>query len=481
MNIIQAMKSEEVFRPFFKDVKTWHNWEVFLSAIFGLKIRKKEDLNILKDCTDLGGIEGKQGEAFCICGRRSGKSSIVAIIAVYMALFVDWRGVLSKGEKGHIFVIATNKDQGDIILEKIETLLNLQPAFKKMIKTPKADEIELTNGITIAVKPASFRSLRGYTIICSILEELAFFRYEEAAVSDVEIVRALKPGLVKGGLLIGISSPYGKSGFLYDQFEKHYGKDGSPFVWHAPTQKMNPTFSQEKIDEAFADDPVSAACEYGAEFRTDQSSYIDPEVAKAAVVNRRYALDWREGQKYVAFLDASGGQRDSYSLAIAHRENGKFILDRCEERPPPFRPESVEEEYAGIIRSYKLSKAEMDRYAGQLASSRYRDYGIIVTNCKQTKSELYMALLPMLMNSSVELLDHKRLIGQLRSLDRRTRAGGKDVIDNFKGHDDIINAAAGALVKVGGRKSRKGRVFGRRSIIPDVDITEKFRSGLFKD
>jgi hypothetical protein len=52
------------------------------------------------------------------------------------------------------------------------------------------------------------------------------------------------------------------------------------------------------------------------------------------------------------------------------------------------------------------------------------------------------------MNSrQVRLLDHARLKLQLGGLIRRTRSGGKDSVDHKPGqHDDLANAAAGALV-----------------------------------
>ena len=52
------------------------------------------------------------------------------------------------------------------------------------------------------------------------------------------------------------------------------------------------------------------------------------------------------------------------------------------------------------------------------------------------------------MNSrQVELLDHPRMVAQFLGLDRRTGRYGRDNIDHAPGqHDDLANAAAGALV-----------------------------------
>ena len=53
----------------------------------------------------------------------------------------------------------------------------------------------------------------------------------------------------------------------------------------------------------------------------------------------------------------------------------------------------------------------------------------------------------MINSGQVELLDHPRLFAQLCRLERRTARSGRDTIDHAPGaHDDLANAAAGALV-----------------------------------
>ena len=447
MNIIEVIESEKLFRPLFGNITTWGAWFSYLKALFALDSPTRHDLATFKELSQTAEwpVQAYR-ESYVVAGRRSGKSTIVAVIAVFLALFRDWKAVLSKGETGYIFIIAVNKSQAGIIRDKVEALLDLQPAFRRMVRRVRQDEIELTNGITIAIKPASFRSSRGFTILCCILEELSFWRYEEAAIPDIEIVRALRPGLVVGGLMIGISSPWGKSGFLYEQVMKYRGVRGGPLIWIAPTERMNPTYDKQKIQEAYSADPVSASTEYGGQFRSDTSNYIDSAVVDACVAHDRHQLAYRTGMEYAAFIDASGGRQDSFTLAIAHREKGKIVLDVAAERVPPFRPETVIEEFAKTIRTYNLREAQSDRYAGELLVSPFRTHGIEIKNSERTKSELYLELLPLLLNGKVELLDVPRLVAQLKSLDRKVRAGGRDMIDNFYGHDDVANAVAGACV-----------------------------------
>jgi hypothetical protein len=62
---------------------------------------------------------------------------------------------------------------------------------------------------------------------------------------------------------------------------------------------------------------------------------------------------------------------------------------------------------------------------------------------------LYAELLPLMNSGRVELLDQPRLLAQLASLERRTARSGRDTIDHPPGaHDDVANAAAGAIALV---------------------------------
>lgn len=82
MNIIQAIEDPKLFRPFFKDPGTWRSWETYLRAVFGLEIVDGAGLKLFRDST---GLEvpptGRTRESFVICGLRSGKSFISAIVA----------------------------------------------------------------------------------------------------------------------------------------------------------------------------------------------------------------------------------------------------------------------------------------------------------------------------------------------------------------------------------------------------------------
>jgi hypothetical protein len=100
-----------------------------------------------------------------------------------------------------------------------------------------------------------------------------------------------------------------------------------------------------------------------------------------------------------------------------------------------------------VLRSYGLNEVTGDAYSGEFVRELFRDKGISYNISKKTKSAIYVDLLPMLNSGRVALLDHPKMIAQLCGLERRTTRGtGRDIIDNPpNSHDDLINAAAGAL------------------------------------
>lgn len=451
MTIIDALHRPEIFAPLFRDPATWRAWEVYLRGLFSLEIEDAADKRLWKACTGLSKPPaGKVRESFVICGRRSGKSYISAVIASYLAAFKDWKPYLSPGEKGWIFIIANDKPQAGIIKGYVAGIFQGVPCLKALVEKETQETLELRNGVNIAVKTCSFRTLRGYTVLCAVLEEIAFWRSEESANPDKEILAAVRPALatVPDSLLLGISTPYSRAGVLFDMFKAYYGQAGGPLIWKAPTKTMNPTIDRRLIENAVKEDPQAAAAEWEAEWRSDLAAFISAELVESCTVLGRHELPRVPGVQYFGHFDPSSGRQDSAVLAIAHAEKGgKIVLDVLRERRPPFQPKGAIIEFADILKSYGLQSVVCDKYAVGFVTESLRENSIMVKNSERTTSEIYLDALPLLTNGTAELLDQKRLAGQLCGLERRARAGGRDLIDHFPGgHDDCAAAACGALV-----------------------------------
>jgi hypothetical protein len=450
VNLIEAVDDPNLFAKYFRDPATWRAWRVFLHALFALPM-PDDQLAIFRECTARTEAPSKAfEEAWLICGRRGGKSFTLGLIAVYLATFFDWLPFLTVGERGYVVVVAADRKQARVIMQYISSLLRETPMLEKMIIRETAEEIDLDNRITIEVATCSFRTIRGRTIVAALADELAFWLSEGSANPDEEVLAAIRPAMatIPGARLLCASSPHARRGALFNAYQRYYGKNDAPvLVWKAPTKTMNPTVAQRIIDEAYEADPAVAAAEYGAEFRTDVERLLTREAVMACVKVGILERQPDRTHNYMAFTDPSGGSGDSFTLAIAHKEGKTNILDLVRERVPPFSPEATIEEFAGILKKYRITSVRGDKYAGEFPREQFRKHGVNYEPADKTKSELYGDLVATINSGAVDLLDHGKLISQLIGLDRRTRSGGRDQIDHAPGgHDDIANAVAGAVL-----------------------------------
>lgn len=379
ISILDAVGDQHLFASWFEKRESWSAWTAFLAALFALPMIE-EQLAIYKQCTGRTELPTSPAtEGWLVCGRRGGKSFVLALCAVYLACFRDYRRHLSRGERGTILVVAVDRRQARTVLRYIKGLLTGVPMLSRMIERETAESFDLTNAVTIEVHTASFRSTRGYTIVAALLDEIAFWRGEESTDPDTEIIAALRPGMatIPGAMLLCASSPYARRGALWEAHRKHFARDGDPvLVWQAATRTMNPTIAQSIIDAAMEDDPASASAEYLAEFRSDIESYIAREAVESCTATGIYERGPLPGVRYHAFVDPSGGSADSFTLAVAHKQNEVAVIDCLREVRPPFSPEGVVGEFAQLLKSYRIGKVTGDRYAGEFPREQFRKCGI---------------------------------------------------------------------------------------------------------
>lgn len=449
VTILDAMRHHDLFARWFRDSVSFACWCVLLSALFGLSLDPAQ-LEIFRQCTGRAApsVSGYI-EAWLIVGRRGGKSLILALIAVYLAVFKVWSDRLVPGERGTVLVIAADRRQARVIFRYVTALITETPMIAAMVDGEVTQErIDLSNGISIEISTANFRSVRGYTLVAALCDEIAFWQGDDSASPDVEILAAIRPAMttmLPDAMLLCASSPYAKRGALYDAFRKYFGKDDAPvLVWRASTTTMNPSVPPSVISDAYERDPANAAAEYGAEFRSDIEAFVSREAVEACVIKGRLEIPPMKGVRYVGFVDPSGGSADSMTLAIAHREGDRAVLDAVREVKPPFSPEQVTSEFAKLLKTYGLKKVQGDKYAGLWPRERFEVHGITYEPSAKPKSDLYCEMLPLLNGARVELLDHPKLITQICSLERRTARSGKDSID-AQGHEDVANAVSGAV------------------------------------
>jgi hypothetical protein len=448
--ILDAMQDPHLFGPWFTPEAPWRPWRAFLAALFGLRM-SPEETAIFRACTGRQMLPmAPAREGWVIVGRRGGKSLTAAFVSVWLACFRDYRPFLAPGERAVLLVVAADRAQARLVFSYISAFLDEIPLLRPLVARRTSEVIDLTNRVTIEVGTASFRTIRGRTLIGAVADELAFWRSDDSANPDSEIITAIRPGMatIPGALLLAISSPYSRRGELWRAHKEHFGRDHDPIlVWQAPTRTMNPTVPESFLAEALAQDEAAARAEYLAEFRRDIETFISPEAVEAVVVPGRRELP-PSGRRYAAFTDVSGGAQDAMTLAVAHAEGNRAILDCLREVRPPFSPEAVVEEFTAILRAYDIGSVTGDHYGGEWPRERFRVHRVEYRVADATKSDYYRDLVPLIMERRAELLDDRRLITQLCALEQTMSRVGKALISHPPGgHDDVANAAAGALVR----------------------------------
>jgi hypothetical protein len=441
---------------------SWQSWRALMIAAMGEALSESERATF----TALTGREREPlervEELVAVVGRRGGKSRAMAVLAAYLAGLC--KHPLVRGERGILLCIAPDQKQAGIVLEYAEAAFEQSPILRQLIASRTADTLELTNGVNIEVRAASFRRLRGPTYIGVIADEAAFWYSDEfSANADTEILNAVRPGLAStGGPLIIASSPYSKSGILWETHRKHFGPDGDPriLVAQGASREFNPSLPQSVVDRALERDHAAASAEYLAQFRNDIQGFVSFEIVKGCLGDH-VEMAPITGRKYFGFVDPSGGSADSFTMSIAHRDGERVVIDAIREVRPPFSPEGVIDDFAALLKTYRIGQVTGDRYAGEFPREQFRKRSIEYVCSKKAKSDLYRDLLPMLNAGGIVLPKSDRLVNQLCGLERRVARSGKDSIDHGPGsHDDLCNAVAGAADCASGRYESVPAAFG---------------------
>jgi hypothetical protein len=454
-NIVEAM--DGIFKPWFPPIDgldTWRNWKCVLKAMDALAMDDAE----VEFFKSIAGDREPPGqpvkELVAACARRTGKDSVASVIAARSAAVFDQQDRLRPGERAQVLCLACDREQSGVVLGYIKSYFERIPALNAMVERETRDGLALNNQVDITVATNSFKSIRGRPILLAILDEAAFYASDTSASPDTELYAALKPALltIPGSRIVIISSPYRKSGLLYDRYQKFFGKsDANTLVIQASVRQLNPTISQETLDAEIEADPAAAVSELLGQFRDDIGAFMTLEMIESAVDKGVMMRPPRKGTfAYHCGVDPSGGVSDSFVTAISHAEkDGKIVLDALLECKAPFDPDAAVKESAALMKSYGIDRCTGDRYSAQFVVSSYSKNGIRYTHSERDRSKIYADVLSAFTSGRARLLDTPkgRLVVQFAGLQRETTSMGRDRIDHGPGQkDDPANAASLAMV-----------------------------------
>jgi hypothetical protein len=430
--------------------------ETLLRRIYHLPLVDEEQREVSRLCT--GGREVFPahgfGEVTVLAGARAGKDSrIAAPIVCFEALFGGHEKHLARGERAVIPVVAQDARATKIAFGYVKDYFTGSKLLASRVEEVLSLEIVLTNRVTIQTFPCTLKSLRGWSVPAGVMDELGFWRLEGQADSDVEVQASIRRGMLSfpSPRLVKISTPYMKSGVLFEDFKAAFGKDDADrLVWRAASVLMNPSLRAERLERERRLDPSRFAREYEAEFAEDLDAFLPAAWVDAAIVPGRHELPPLDGVSYYAAVDASGGGADAFTLSIVHTEgeasSRRVVQDVMRgwrgSRSGSVDLEGIVGEIVEVLRPYHVGTVKGDRYSAGWVRQAFERHQIQYVTADD-KATAYLAVEPLFAQGRIEVLDHPQLVRELKNLERRPRPGGKVLVDHPHGqHDDHANALA---------------------------------------
>jgi hypothetical protein len=200
---------------------TFANWRCVAKVLDGLPLTPDE-LVFYRSVSGRQAAPSKPTlEAYLVKPRRAGGTLFAAAVALHAAL-QDYRNRLGPGEFATVALIASDRKQAKQALNYVKGLIADSALIAAELLGVTAEAVSFAHRVNLELHTTSFRSTRGYSYAAVILDELAYFRDDLSANPDIELVRAVRPGLANlGGRLLGLSSPHARRGHLYDMYRLH--------------------------------------------------------------------------------------------------------------------------------------------------------------------------------------------------------------------------------------------------------------------
>lgn len=415
-------------------------------------------------------FENNINHAIWALGRRSGKTFMSAVAAVYMCFVQDefFTRKVRKGEKWYIIAVANDLGQSKIALDNVRQLI-LNSPFREEITRETSLDIEISNNCVFQAIPASARASRGKAVVAILQDELAFSIEGDMNRGAEAMYNALSPSIAqfgKYGKIIELSSPWLTSGLFFDHFKQAESGDFPGMeARQIPTWEINPSlpYGCDFLERARKKDEESFQIEFGAQFRRNNSVLIAPEIVDIAVnKERNVLLPSREYMgTYVLALDPArgGAGRDSYVACIVHYEGERLVVDKFHIFDANFEIAGKKEVNIAQVelwieehhRIYDFQSIILDQYnsAGTIQNLS-KGYPIAeLTWSVSTKMRAFNKMKELFNAGLIELPNHKEAIKQLKNLSVIYRNSGQWSVTGGKESsvDDLAFALAGAILE----------------------------------
>jgi hypothetical protein len=438
-----------------------------------------------------------------VIGRRSGKSWMSSLIAVYEAYkLISLKDPLKHfGVDNDIWIIntAVTGDQAKTIIFKLirkfahrcalfegricketeDTLILYTDADLELNeKIKKSGGTPINGSVVIASGNSNAPGLRGHTSTMIIYDEMAHYVDSSGKASSKLVYNALSKSCANlykfgEGRNIMISSPLLPSGFFYEQFESLKEEDMS-LVFQIPTWDINPNITREMLEPEFKQDPILASAEYGAQFiKGAKNQYFPAELVDSALRRREnwYKRDQGDVNKdYYLHIDPSKNS-DRWAILICHPEfkfddkSNTWLPYIVEDYSKAFSPEVgcvldpsdiMDNAILPLFKKFKIVSVTSDQFFTYEQQKKLWERGI---NFRETpfngvmKNKMYETCRDYFINERIILCnDDIDLAGELKNITidytRNPPKLDKSNDDKSYPHDDLVDCLCGTIYSI---------------------------------
>ena len=348
---------------------------------------------------------GTPAYSLVLAGRAKKNAKTLDLVLAALFVLVIRRSV--QGSDGYI--LANDGDQAADDLSLARKLVAFNPDLRGEIE-PLAKELRLKDG------SASLRILPAKDIAGAHGKTASFVGFDEIwGYRDWSLLEALQPDPHRRDTLTWITSYaslYATAGApLFDLMQN--GKAGKDprmlFSWYSGEFCTDPAFADLPPEQRANPSLKSFAGGYLEEQRLrlptgrfrrlhlnlpgspEGAAFDQGAILKCVVVGRR-KLDRVDGHSYVAAVDMSHGSKDDCALCIAHKVDGRYVVDFVAKQLDPHKPFDASEAaryFAGVIKSWGIGKVHMDAAGGNTYREIFRRDGIDVEVITTPASTLF--------------------------------------------------------------------------------------------
>jgi hypothetical protein len=359
----------------------------------------------------------KPSEFAIVSGIRTAKSLSAAALAVHWSQRADLSR-LGPGEIPRISIVSLSKDLADVVFGHIVGRMMASPILSRLIlETPTADTLMVKHpsGRPVEIKVVA-SSKAGSSLVARwsagvILDEVARWGADDAAVSVNDLRDAVLLRILPGAQLVYISSPWAPMGFLYDLVKERWGKPSRDcIVVKAPAYDMAPLIWTDDKLEIARRDPRIYRTDIEADFADPEEALFSTQMLDSATRKEPLVAPPLPGAIYTAAIDpatrgnsftlvvATGSGRKQKVICLAKQWTGSAVN--------PLRPAAVLAEIAHILQAYRVTVLDSDQYMGDALRDLAAQVGLVLIPHAWTATERtkrYLTLRTMFEIGEVEL------------------------------------------------------------------------------